>query len=153
MVHRIAAVLIIVFSLTLIFTGKDIDKTSEVISPAFWPITLLLIMLVLGVFLLFIKDTKTENREESKNNNIQLFYSTILFLALYVILMYYLGFILSTFLFLLINTINLGMKFIPNSLITSIITTAVFIGIFPHLLSIPLPRGIGFFRELSKFFF
>lgn len=70
-------------------------------------------------------------------------------LVLYFLGVQYIGFVLATPVFVIVLARMLGMKkwsiLVPASLLFSIFV----IYLFPILLSIPLPRGVGIFREIN----
>lgn len=78
---------------------------------------------------------------------------SLLVVIIYVLLLNVIGFIFSTVLFLYGITLLLGTKKQLTAILFSIITMVVFVILFSVLLQIPLPRGIGVFRELSLFFY
>ncbi|MFK4997112.1 tripartite tricarboxylate transporter TctB family protein [Bacillus sp. N9] len=72
-------------------------------------------------------------------------------IILYVVLLNFIGFIISTILFLYGISFLLGQKKQLNAILFTIVTTGVFIVLFSVLLEIPLPRGLGIFRNSAYF--
>lgn len=143
-----------------------ITNASFTVGPRDWPYILLTLMLILGTFGLvksFIKARKPKETESAVNHvnkepERTLFKLSIPVLALlsiiiFVILLEFIGFILSSILFLYGLSLLLGAKKQLNSIIFAIITTAVFVALFSILLQIPLPRGVGIFRQFSLLFY
>lgn len=67
----------------------------------------------------------------------------------YLILMNYIGFLFSTPLYLLGSTRFMGYKKIIPLLIYTAVLSIVLVFIFGKVFYVPLPRGVGLFRELS----
>src|SRR5699024_1662592 len=142
------------------------------IGPATWPMVLMGVMLVLGLTLTFQvfeahkqqkkqeqqedpfdKTEVSEEYEEDKIVSPKKFYYLFGMLVAYVIGLHYFGFIVSTLLVTFALALLFGMKKWTTSLITSIICTGSFVFLFPILLNLSFPRGVGFFRELSILFY
>lgn len=75
--------------------------------------------------------------------------SAVALLALYIAVLQYLGFVISTFLFSVVSIRNLGYRSLRNNLIFTFILTAGITLVFGRLFYVPLPRGIGILRQLS----
>jgi putative tricarboxylic transport membrane protein len=75
--------------------------------------------------------------------------ANILLLAAYIVLLDILGFAISTALYLFIAPASIGYQKWELLTTFSILGSALLVGIFGALFLVPLPRGIGFFRELS----
>ena len=73
----------------------------------------------------------------------------VLILAAFVGLLDVIGFVLATFAYLVIAP--LSMKYRKPMLLTvfACVTTAVMVVVFGMVFYVPLPRGVGLFRELS----
>lgn len=74
-------------------------------------------------------------------------------LGAYILLMNYIGFALSTLLFTYFNARLMGYKNNKVLIIFSLILTGVILGAFGNLFLVPLPRGLGIFRELSYYIY
>ena len=74
-------------------------------------------------------------------------------LLAYIILTPWIGFILSTILFILTFVLALEEKRKLVLIISPLMITTVIIVIFAKFITIPLPRGVGMFAEFSRFFY
>jgi hypothetical protein len=72
-------------------------------------------------------------------------------LGAYVVLMNFIGFALSTLAFTYVNPLVMGYKKHRALAIFSVIMTVLVILVFGKVFFIPLPRGLGFLRELSYY--
>lgn len=164
---------IIVFSVFFLFVTPQIKITNSsfIIGPRDWPYILLIGMLgfsVFGVIKSFVKSKRLKVREletvydevnpgpaETEKTAFKLSVPMVALtsIIIYVILLNLIGFIISTVLFLFGITFLLGQKKKVNAAIFAIVTTTVFVLLFTSLLEIPLPRGIGIFRQFSLLFY
>lgn len=67
----------------------------------------------------------------------------------YLIMMNYIGFLFSTPLFLFGSAKLMGYKKMGALLIYTVVLSAILIIVFGKVFYVPLPRGVGIFRELS----
>lgn len=152
------------FSLLFIIMTFQFSASNSInkIGPRFWPMMVLTIMLVLSIILIVKTKvqsyTDDEYTPEKENKTVRLFRLPIiliisLIVAVYIALLNVIGFLLSTLLFTYPVALLLGMKKKLSAFFLSVIATAAFIAIFGGLLNIPLPRGIGVFREMSFYFY
>lgn len=74
---------------------------------------------------------------------------TALVLTAYVALLNFLGFLLSTFLFALVSALVMGYRKKGKLVVFALITTFALFLLFAKAFFVPLPRGIGFLKELS----
>lgn len=143
-----------------------ITNKSFIIGPRSWPYILLTLMIILAFIglvrsYIFTKKTKeVEGKvEEGKNIPKRTIYKLSLpmvslgLVILYVTLLNWIGFIVSSTLFLYGITLLLGQRKHLSAIIFAVITTAIFVFLFSILLSNPLPRGIGVFRQFSLLFY
>ncbi|HBK68249.1 MAG TPA: hypothetical protein DD734_05510 [Firmicutes bacterium] len=77
----------------------------------------------------------------------------IIILAAYLYLTNVIGFVLSTLLFLFGSARAMRYKKMPALLIYSVVLTVILVVSFGKVFLVPLPRGIGIFRELSYFIY
>ncbi len=75
--------------------------------------------------------------------------STVICIGAYIALMNLVGFILSTILFTFCNARFMGYKNTKVLVIFSLIMTTLVVMVFGNLFTVPLPRGMGMFRDLS----
>ena len=174
MTERILSVSTIVFAAFFLVLSLQIEaRADNLIGPGTWPGALMAMMLVLGIILtisLFRKKkaetasaaTATEITADDEDLMAEYedeivypnkFYYMIGLLILYTIGLTIIGFILSTVLLILAGALLFGMKKWITALITAVVSTAGFILLFPILLSLPFPRGIGIFRDFSLLFY
>jgi hypothetical protein len=74
---------------------------------------------------------------------------SVLLLAGYVALLNYLGFCISTLLYLFSGSVAIGYRKWLTLTIFSVVTTVVLVAVFGSIFYVPLPRGVGILRELS----
>lgn len=73
----------------------------------------------------------------------------VLLLAAYVSLLEIFGFWLCTLIYLIACPLSIGYRKPVLLCIFSAISASVLVGVFGRLFFVPLPRGVGFLRELS----
>lgn len=74
-------------------------------------------------------------------------------LLVYIIILPWIGFILSTILFILAFILVLAEKRKWVLLASPLLITAVIILVFAKFITMPLPRGVGMFADFSRFFY
>lgn len=131
------------------------------IGPRIWPQLLAVFIIGLSIFniLIYKKNSKNSAQESYKEdtNNDSIAYPknlwiSITLLALYTFLINYIGFVVSTTLFVLVNMYVMGLKNKRNLIIISVIIVVALVVVFPKLLGVPLPRGVGVFSYISRIF-
>jgi hypothetical protein len=170
LVERILSIGTIIFaSFFLVMSLQFEARESVVINPGAWPLFLTSMMLLLGI-VLTIRNFRNQNNHttsrkklvEEENQVIQgedelIYPRNLIFLmatlTIYITILGYLGFILSTILVIMVVTGLFGMNKWINRVVTSILSTAGFIVLFPILLRLPFPRGEGIFRTFSSLFY
>ncbi|WP_152658475.1 tripartite tricarboxylate transporter TctB family protein [Oceanobacillus sp. CFH 90083] len=160
--------IVILFAIFFLAATTQIHSANNTatLGPKFWPMMILIMMLVfafMGIIKTFITHkrivngnmTWTEESEEPERRlfNIPLSLISMSSIMLYALGIFFIGFILSTIIFLFVLIQLLGGKKKLLLLILSIVITGVCVLLFSNVLSIPLPRGIGIFRELSFLFY
>ena len=141
-------------------------NNTTILGPKAWPTIILILMLVLalmGVIKTFIASKKPSANQiaqnsESEEPEVRLFdipmsIVSILSIILYSVGLYFFGFIISSILFLYLLTQALGAKKKFSIILLSIFITALFVWLFSIVLKVPLPRGLGIFREFSFMFY
>ncbi|MCM3761825.1 tripartite tricarboxylate transporter TctB family protein [Halalkalibacter oceani] len=157
-------------------TILPIPQRNIIIGPEFWPIILTVAMLIVSVSLLIktllsakkepaaessVEETALLNEEVAKEVEIDepeiaypnRMWMIILAVALYIALVGLVGFIITTVVFLFAASWILGLKKWISLTLTSVLSTAGLVLIFTFFLTLPLPRGVGIFRELSFLFY
>ena len=133
----------------------------------FWPILVLAMALILSGLLLgtsfykYQEGKRTppsapgapgEGTMELKSGR-KKFALTVIFLLLYILVMPWAGFIASTGIYVFVFILALGERRKPVLAISPILVTAMVVVVFVKFLSIPLPKGVGVFATLSRFFY
>ena len=78
---------------------------------------------------------------------------SILCLFLYIVVMPWIGFVLSTFLFVFAFAVSLGERRKLVLSISPFLVTGIMIAVFARFITIPFPRGVGVFAAFSRFFY
>lgn len=168
--NLVLSTITILFSLFFLFQSLKLPFGNAAnIGAGGWPTMILILLLCMGVYLLAktivkMKTLQTNNHgelPEDKENVILepkiLFphkhWSTSGIILLYIIAISYLGFLLATPLFIFGMSLFLGMKGWFKLISVSLLTSISLVYVFIILLSIPLPRGMGVFRQLSLLFY
>jgi len=165
------AVDLVIAAITGVFAIFFLIQTAQIpesnlaasVGPTFWPNLLLGLMLALAVVLAvqtLLNGKKVtagagqESREEAKGADYpQNLWITLLLLVAYSYLMNIIGFVVATPLFLGITSWLMGMKRLKLLIPVTLLLSLGLIYLFPITLYVPLPRGIGFFRTISLFFY
>lgn len=170
-VLSIVSILFALFYLVISFTQLPPSTSPITLGPRAWPVVILSLMVIMGI-ILFIR-TLNEKRKSTVNDEENLLaqsekieeefaveevhktkyliISGILLLTL--LAMSYLGFIITAPIMLIAVALIIGIKRWIPIVVASIIGTACLTYLFPILLSIPLPRGVGIFKSLSQLFY
>lgn len=104
------------------------------------PITLGIILIILSIFLFFQKDNHDKKKLPKKD--VTAILTVVGLILAYIMLLEFLGFFLSTALFLFVNTWIMGYRKWLSNLITSIAIPLFIYLLFTQFLDIVLPRGI-----------
>lgn len=164
MVNYITLAVGIIF-MAMTFTISDPVSKGD-IGPKAWPQLLAGLMIVLSIFNIIIaiknsnknnvEGSQQENKDKSSDDELaypQNLWISLLLLCIYTFSINFLGFVVSTALFVITNMYIMGLKNKKNLLIVSIFIVAVLVIIFPVLLRVPLPRGIGIFNDINRIFY
>ncbi|PYZ96674.1 hypothetical protein CR205_13320 [Alteribacter lacisalsi] len=167
--NLILSVIVIIFSLFFLYHSVNLPSSSTAIpGPGAWPTMLLIMMVILGLSLL-VSTIRTARKGEVVSKEIQAeagdeaaeedFVPKVVFpyrylvllgiAVIYLFLVSGIGFLLATPLMLAGAAFLLGMRKVWSLVTTSVMGSAAVIVIFIVILNIPLPRGLGVFRELS----
>jgi len=150
---------IIIFMITCIFLWESNKivipiRNSQLITPDFWPKTILFVLIILSAFACIMswreKDKTGFEHQRKVLFNLILVWST---LFLYIFLVPYFGFIITTILYLAFFTYLMGLRKIFFSFGLGFILAIISAFIFGRLLLIPFPMGIGIFKTISMIFY
>ena len=78
--------------------------------------------------------------------------SVVTFLV-YMVVIPWMGFILSTLIYILVFALALGERTQWVLAVSPFLVTAVIIGVFAKFITIPFRKGIGVFAEFSRLFY
>ena len=152
-------IIFIVLSLFLFVQTYGFKFTTHLQAPpTLWPrgILLLLVLvcvLLIGKLILEGRNEKaTEVEKPRPGTRWGMISKGVLVLFLYMLLMSYVGYILSTLAFTFVSMLMLGNRNKAHLIVTPVLTTALVFIIFTHAMYIPLPKGVSIFRGLSQFF-
>jgi len=154
---------VVFFSSLYLYTIAARYKGHEIydkLGPGFWPKFILICMMILS-FLVAVdafrarkKLSKEKEFEAVKSVGSRIrFFSALILIIAYFILMNVIGFIALTPFFLVAFMILLGEKSWPWMIILSVGMTIVIILAFTQAMYVPLPRGVGIFHDLSVLFY
>jgi putative tricarboxylic transport membrane protein len=159
---------ILVFFLFMLFESfglHDIRRFGEMGS-GFWPILVLALSCILSAILLFFSLRKGKGKEEEeaeappspesiadrrRARNIVILSSVAT--LVYIFAMQWVGFAIATLLYVLAFILILGERRKWVVIFSPLLVTVFILAVFSKFISIPFPRGIGIFADLSRFFF
>jgi hypothetical protein len=130
-------------------------RTADPIGPAGFPQAILIIILVLLLISLFNKIRKIRSSEvkELPLNLNMAYFGLLVAMISFILLNDIISFTLASIAFCFFLFFLLGQKNYLKMTINSIIVSLAFTLVFGKILSVPLPRGMGFIKELSYFLF
>ncbi|PTM59048.1 tripartite tricarboxylate transporter TctB family protein [Desmospora activa] len=128
------------------------SREADPIGPAgFSQGILILIMLLLAISLYqAVKKQQKQGKNDANKISIR-FFGILGFIALFIGLSEFLGFLISSFLLVGSLFYLLGQKQMTKILLSSVLISTVFTLIFSKVLSVPLPTGIEAIEQLSHF--
>lgn len=151
-VHRIiAATLILVFALIYLIDVSALENEQDtlMINPIIWIMVILYPIIIWQEWKAAKKQKakKEENVEEDTESEtfVRLSRKVFLFMIftfIYLVLMHYIGFIISTILYMPVLMYVFGTKSKKMLIVLPIVTAVVLFILFNNLLSIPLPQGV-----------
>jgi putative tricarboxylic transport membrane protein len=157
MIFNIMMGMFILFYLVLAFLLKKESLTGDALGAGGFPMILGVIGLAILVFItakVFKDKTKIPiPMLRLKSVEGKLLALNIVIFSAYLLLMDVIGFALSTLLFLFGSARGMGYKKTVLLSLFSLLLTVVLVFTFGKLFFVPLPRGIGIFRELSYFIY
>jgi putative tricarboxylic transport membrane protein len=160
------AVCVVFFSFMLI-QGFDLlgVKRSGDVGSGFWPVMSLVACLGLSIAWLIMtvvesrkagkKPAAAPTQEEAaeawdRRRKVGL---SMLCLFLYIVVMPWIGFILSTFLCVFAFAVSLGERRKVVLAVSPFLVTAIVVAVFAKFITIPFPRGVGVFAAFSRLFY
>ncbi|MCL2669371.1 MAG: tripartite tricarboxylate transporter TctB family protein [Syntrophaceae bacterium] len=153
-------------SLFMLIHGVDLlgkGRSGEVGS-GFWPMISLSACLVLSIIWLIqsiMESKKAEKKvtaptpEETAETWVQrrTVGLCMLSLLLYIVAMPWIGFVFSTFLFVIAVSLSLGERRKMVLAVSPFLLTGIIVAVFASFIKIPFPRGVGVFASLSRLFY
>ncbi|WP_027965295.1 tripartite tricarboxylate transporter TctB family protein [Halalkalibacillus halophilus] len=151
------SIITIGFSIFFLYHAFQIPSSANAqIGSSGWPIIILTFTLAMGILQLVIalvkKDDEAQIEDADAEEGLLIKYRhfyILLSIAIYLVLLPVVGFVVVTPILFIFLVWLLGMRKIKDIVLVSLIGNTIFFGIFIFLLSIPFPRGIGFFRSFS----
>ena len=142
-------------------------RVSTTVGASFWPIMLLGLLALCAIFLLIpalhkrrlgnVDDGNepVDPEEEAVGAVVypHNFWVTLGLMGGYTYLMTVIGFVLATPVFIAFSSWIMGFRRWKTLVPVTIVLSLALIYLFPKVLYIPLPRGIGTFRTISLFFY
>jgi len=160
------AVCVVFFSFMLI-QGLDLIKLKRFgdVGSGFWPVISLVVCLGLSIAWLIM--TVVESRKAAvqpaaartpaevaatwdRRRKVGL---SMLCLFLYIVVMPWIGFVLSTLLFVFAFAVSLGERRKWVLAVSPFLVTAMIVAVFAKFITIPFPRGVGVFAAFSRLFY
>ena len=162
----ITGAICVVLFIFLLFHGADLlgkGRSGEVGS-GFWPMLSLSACLVFSI--IWLIQTIMKSRKAEKNVTAPAPEETaatwvrrrtvglcMISLLLYIVAMPWLGFVLSTFLFVIAFAMSLGERRKMVLAVSPFLLTGIVTAVFATFIQIPFPRGVGVFASLSRLFY
>lgn len=168
LLERNLSIIMIVFSSFFLVMSLQIEnRTGNLISPGSWPAALMMLMFILSVTLLVrtfrnknnrnIQNDKPEDGDDEEDEEKLVYPKRFILLlgtlAIYTFILGYVGFIAATILGIFVLSFLFGMKSWVRALLTGTFATAGAVVLFPILLNLPFPRGVGIFQMFSLLFY
>lgn len=165
------SLVMIIFSLIGLYLTNRIKTLHDefVVSAIDWPKSILIFIIVLSLVHIIVtyrnskkelvieesKENKEEEEEITYNRTFGLDNRLVSFIGifLYLVGLQLMGFVPSTLVFLIVIPLIIGFKNKKIVIIYALVTLALIILIFPKLLSVSLPKGIGIFRNFNSLFY
>jgi putative tricarboxylic transport membrane protein len=160
------AVCVVFFSFMLI-QGFDLlgVKRSGEVGSGFWPVMSLLACVGLSVAWVIMTVVESRKAGEKpvaaptsgeaaatwdRRRKVGL---SMLCLFLYIVVIPWIGFVLSTFLFVFAFAVSLGERRKWVLAVSPFLVTAMVVAVFAKFITIPFPRGVGVFAAFSRIFY
>lgn len=139
-----------------IYIGGADNSTATELGAAFWPRLILGLMILLLIIGLVNMIRKKDSKGPISGEAVAAFFKSKLLIGMLIcvataVVLPYIGFIPTSFLFLVAFGILLGERRPHILVLTGVVATLILYIIFQGPLSIFLPRGYGFFRSFALF--
>lgn len=145
----ITAILFIIFGSWIIYASSNFQQTflaDNFIGADFFPRIMAIIMIILAVLLLittfYDKTLKNTKLSDIFNRSMKLPIVGILILTIYLLIMDYLGFIISTIVLNLVLLLIFKVKKLHYLILVPLLTTLIIYYVFSNFLMVPIPEGI-----------
>lgn len=151
----IFSAVLLVFSIYCFFyIGAADNGTATELGAAAWPRVILALMIILLAYSIFRMVTKKNGKLPVTAEGFQAFLKSKLIIGMVIcavtaFILPYLGFIPTSFLFLMAYGVLLGERRPVTLLLTGVVATLIIYIIFQGPLGIFLPRGYGFLRNFA----
>jgi len=136
------------FYLAFDFSGAFVMRKQGV-GPDFFPKIYTVVIMAFSLWLIYRAVKGKATLESEKTLNPQNLWITVAFMLAYAFLLEKVGFVLLTPIWIATYLLAIGMRRWKWLIGATIIFSAFMIVVFPKLMLIPLPRGVGIFREIS----
>lgn len=151
----IALILIVFFIVSTTF--DEISVSTDKIGANGFPQMIIIISLILLAYITYDHIKNKGKGKKSvfniKDKGFRIMLINIILLAIYIFTMNYIGFILGTFIFIIVAAWLMGYREKVKTLVFSLVLTASITLVFGKVFYVALPRGIGLLREISYFIY
>ena len=151
---NIALLVFCVFCFINVGIGVQPSSVPGVLSGSAWPRTILTGLIVTIALNIYFTYRKNHAPDAAREISLKEFVPPKFILSFAVMLFYaiginYLGFIVSTFIFVTAFSYVIGLRKKVRMLLGGLISTGAIYIVFQMFLQVMLPRGVGIFREVS----
>lgn len=154
-------VILLVIFIFFLINSINMENLREVdpVGASGIPSIILLILVALLIYTLFQEVVKYRKNREQMNHKVLftkpalIIMIIIIGIALFILLLNKIGFFIACLFLTPLLLILLGSKNKVQIIIFSVSIPLVFTFLFGNVLSIPLPKGIGIFSEISNFLY
>jgi len=141
----------------LSISTTDIPVDTDSLGPFFWPKSILIGLLICGVLKLILS-LREENRSLTKSSPAEKSSRLLVVMSVLIVLGYffgivYLGYPLASLIFIILFAYLAGVRKYKAIVITSISLTLITSILFVGIMYVSLPRGEGFFNDITNLLF
>ncbi|MGB3262047.1 tripartite tricarboxylate transporter TctB family protein [Paenisporosarcina sp.] len=141
--NRIISIILLVFSIFVWIGANEFPASNgQGLGPDFFPKVTAIILGVLATILFFKKEDTEESIFSFPRSAVPLFVSGLIALVLYVILIEFIGFTISTILLTFSWMWLMGIRKWITLIVASILISVGIAAVFEFLLFVPIPHGI-----------